>query len=45
MASFPDYYNVLNIPKNASTVDIWQAYRRESLKSVSFRALLRSKSH
>ena len=45
MTSFPDYYNVLTIPKNASTVDIWQAYRRESLKSVSFRALLRSKSH
>ena len=40
MASFPDYYNVLNVPKNASTEDIKQAYKKESLKSVSFRVLL-----
>lgn len=33
MASFPDYYNVLNIPKEASTEDIRQAYRKESLKT------------
>jgi len=33
MASFPDYYGILNIPKNASTEDIRQAYRRESLKT------------
>jgi len=34
MASFPDYYDILNVPKDASTEDIRQAYRRESLKSV-----------
>jgi curved DNA-binding protein CbpA len=34
MASFPDYYDILNVPKNASSEDIRQAYRRESLKSV-----------
>jgi len=34
MASFPDYYGILNVPKGASTEDIRQAYRRESLKSV-----------
>ncbi|KAN0128428.1 DnaJ domain containing protein [Lactarius tabidus] len=33
MASFPDYYNVLNIPKDSSTEDIRQAYRKESLKT------------
>jgi len=33
MASFPDYYGILSIPKNASTEDIRQAYRRESLKT------------
>jgi curved DNA-binding protein CbpA len=33
MASFPDYYAILDIPKNASTEDIRQAYRRESLKT------------
>jgi len=33
MASFPDYYNVLNVPKDASTEDIRQAYRKESLKT------------
>lgn len=33
MASFPDYYNVLNIPKDASTEDIKQAYKKESLKT------------
>ncbi|KAI9445223.1 DnaJ-domain-containing protein [Lactarius indigo] len=33
MASFPDYYNVLHIPKEASTEDIRQAYRKESLKT------------
>ena len=36
MASFPDYYNVLNISKGASTEDIRQAYKKESLKSVIF---------
>jgi len=33
MASFPDYYGILSIPKNASTEDVKQAYRRESLKT------------
>jgi len=33
MASFPDYYKILNISKNASSEDIRQAYRRESLKT------------
>ncbi|KAI0287009.1 DnaJ-domain-containing protein [Russula aff. rugulosa BPL654] len=33
MASFPDYYAILDIPKNASTEDVRQAYRRESLKT------------
>jgi hypothetical protein len=33
MASFPDYYAILDIPKNASTEDIRQSYRKESLKS------------
>jgi len=34
MASFPDYYDILNVPKDAPPEDIRQAYRRESLKSV-----------
>lgn len=34
MASFPDYYDILNLPKDASTEDIRQAYRKESLRSV-----------
>jgi preprotein translocase subunit Sec63 len=34
MASFPDYYDILKVPKDASSDDIRQAYRRESLKSV-----------
>jgi len=33
MASFPDYYNVLDVPKSASTEDIRQAYKKESLKT------------
>ncbi|KAI0002045.1 DnaJ domain-containing protein [Russula vinacea] len=33
MASFPDYYGILNVPRNASTEDIRQAYKRESLKT------------
>jgi len=33
MTSFPDYYLILNVPKDASTEDIRQAYRRESLKT------------
>ncbi|KAI0051747.1 DnaJ-domain-containing protein [Auriscalpium vulgare] len=33
MSSFPDYYKILNIPKNASTDDVKQAYRKESLKT------------
>ncbi|KAI0304908.1 DnaJ domain-containing protein [Russula brevipes] len=33
MASFPDYYKILNISKDASAEDIRQAYRRESLKT------------
>ncbi|KAF8507123.1 DnaJ-domain-containing protein [Russula emetica] len=33
MATFPDYYAILDIPKNASTEDIRQAYKRESLKT------------
>ena len=39
MASFPDYYNVLNISKDASTEDIRQAYRKESLKLVIIRVM------
>jgi DnaJ domain len=34
MASFPDYYDILHVSKDASTEDIRQAYRRESLKLV-----------
>ncbi|TFY77452.1 hypothetical protein EWM64_g6557 [Hericium alpestre] len=33
MSSFPDYYAILNIPKNASADDVRQAYRKESLKT------------
>ncbi|KAI9508804.1 DnaJ-domain-containing protein [Russula earlei] len=33
MAGFPDYYVILNVPKDASTEEIRQAYRRESLKT------------
>ncbi|KAH9985427.1 DnaJ domain-containing protein [Russula compacta] len=33
MTSFPDYYDILNIPKNAPTEEVRQAYRRESLKT------------
>jgi len=33
MASFPDYYDFLHVPKDASTEDIRQAYKRESLKT------------
>ncbi|KAF8481158.1 DnaJ-domain-containing protein [Russula ochroleuca] len=39
MASFPDYYGILNVPKNASTEDIRQAYKRESLKTHPDRLL------
>jgi len=31
--SFPDYYLILNVPKDASTEYIRQAYRKESLKT------------
>jgi hypothetical protein len=34
MASFPDYYDILHATRDASTEDIRQAYRRESLKLV-----------
>ncbi|KAI0068411.1 DnaJ-domain-containing protein [Artomyces pyxidatus] len=33
MSSFPDYYSILNVPKNASTDEIRQGYRKESLKT------------
>ena len=34
MASFPDYYDILHVSKDASTEDIRQAYKKESLKLV-----------
>jgi DnaJ domain len=34
MASFPDYYDILHVSNDASTEDIRQAYRKESLKFV-----------
>ncbi|KAI0274616.1 DnaJ domain-containing protein [Gloeopeniophorella convolvens] len=33
MSSFPDYYSILNIPKDASSEEVRQAYRKESLKT------------
>jgi len=44
MSSFPDYYDILNVPKDALTEDIRQAYRRESLKSV-YDSLYRGLAH
>ncbi|EIN13482.1 DnaJ-domain-containing protein [Punctularia strigosozonata HHB-11173 SS5] len=33
MSSFPDYYTLLNVPRTATTDEIRQAYKRESLKT------------
>ncbi|KDQ63756.1 hypothetical protein JAAARDRAFT_169924 [Jaapia argillacea MUCL 33604] len=33
MSQFPDYYSVLKVPKNASTDEIRQAYKKESLRT------------
>ncbi|KAI0307783.1 DnaJ domain-containing protein [Multifurca ochricompacta] len=33
MSSFPDYYNILSVQRDASTEDIRQAYRNASLKT------------
>ncbi|KAA1468173.1 DnaJ-domain-containing protein [Dentipellis sp. KUC8613] len=33
MSSFPDYYSILNIPQTASTEEVRQAYRKESLRT------------
>ncbi|THH20848.1 hypothetical protein EW146_g602 [Bondarzewia mesenterica] len=33
MSSFPDYYSILNVSKTATTEEIRQAYRKESLKT------------
>jgi len=33
MSAFPDYYSILDIPKSASSEEIRQAYRKESLRT------------
>ncbi|GLB36285.1 putative dnaJ molecular chaperone homology domain [Lyophyllum shimeji] len=33
MSTFPDYYQILNIPKTATQDEIRQAYRKESLRT------------
>ncbi|PFH54606.1 hypothetical protein AMATHDRAFT_72388 [Amanita thiersii Skay4041] len=33
MSIFPDYYKLLNVPRNASLDEIRQAYKKESLKT------------
>jgi hypothetical protein len=35
-SSFPEYYVLLEVPQSATTEEIRAAYRRESLKCVSF---------
>ena len=45
MASFPDYYDILHVAKDASTEDIRQAYRKESLKLVYLTPLDRRLVH
>jgi hypothetical protein len=32
MSSFPDYYDLLHVPTTASTDEIRQAYKKESLR-------------
>ncbi|KAF8642239.1 hypothetical protein AX16_009514 [Volvariella volvacea WC 439] len=39
MSSFPDYYQLLNIPRTASQDEVRQAYKRESLKTHPDRLL------
>lgn len=45
MAQFPDYYKLLNIPKTATSDDIRQAYKRESLKCPSLPPVLQPHTH
>jgi len=35
MSEFPDYYRLLNVTASATQDEIRQAYKKESLKSVS----------
>jgi len=35
MPEFPDYYRLLNVTSSATQDEIRQAYKKESLKSVS----------
>lgn len=44
MSSFPDYYALLNVPITATTDEIRQAYKKESLKCVML-CLLSSTDH
>lgn len=45
MSQFPDYYKLLNIPKTATSDDIRQAYKRESLKCPSLPPVLQPHTH
>jgi hypothetical protein len=35
MSSFPDYYELLEVPQTATETEIRQAYKRESLRCAS----------